>query len=71
MEANTVQAFTAIKQFVDALADIYDKKKGVSPLGLYRRLLTFVKAEQSEKINIQKFLRGFYEFYKTNNVHLV
>jgi hypothetical protein len=71
MEANTVQAFTAIKQFVDALADIYDKKKGVSPLGLYRRLLTFVKADQSEKINIQKFLRGFYEFYKTNNVHLV
>jgi len=71
MEENTVQAFTAIKQFVDALADIYDKKKGVSPLGLYRRLLTFVKADKSEGVNIQKFLRGFYTFYKTHNTHLV
>ena len=71
MEANTVQAFTAIKQFVEALADIYDKKKGVTPLGLYRRLLTFVKAEKSEEINIRKFLRGFAIFYKEYNECLV
>ena len=71
MEANTVQAFTAIKQFVGALADIYDKKKGVTPLGLYRRLLTFVKAEKSEEINIRKFLRGFAIFYKEYNEYLV
>ena len=55
MEANTVQAFTAIKQFVDALAEIYDKKKGISPLGLYQRLLTFVNADTREEKNIQKF----------------
>ena len=71
MEANTVQAFTAIKQFVEALADIYDKKKGITPLGLYRRLLTFVKAAKSEEINIQKFLRGFAGFYKNYNEYLV
>ena len=71
MEANTVQAFSAIKQFVDALAEIYDKKKGVTPLGLYRRLLTFVKAEKIEEINIQKFLRGFVTFYNSYNECLV
>ena len=71
MEANTVQAFTAIKQFVDALADIYDKKKGITPLGLYRRLLTFVKADMSEEVNIRKFLRGFVVFYNENNEYLV
>ena len=71
MEANTVQAFTAIKQFVDALSDIYDKKKGITPLGLYRRLLTFVKADMSEEINIRKFLRGFAMFYNENNEYLV
>ena len=71
MEANTVQAFTAIKQFVDALSDIYDKKKGITPLGLYRRLLTFVKADRSEEINIQKFLRGFAIFYNDHNEYLV
>lgn len=71
MEANTVQAFTAIKQFVDALSDIYDKKKGITPLGLYRRLLTFVKSDMSEEINIRKFLRGFALFYNKNNEYLV
>lgn len=71
MEANTVQAFVAIKQFVEALAEIYDKKKGVTPLGLYRRLLTFVKAEKSEGKNIQKFLRGFALFYQEYNEYLV
>ena len=71
MESNSVQAFTAIKQFVDALADIYDNQKRVSPLGLYRRLLTYVKADKREEINIQKFLRGFYMFYEKHNTHLV
>lgn len=71
MEANNIQAFTAIKQFIEALAGIYDRKKGVTPLGLYRRLLTFVKADMSEEINIRKFLRGFAAFYNIHNECLV
>lgn len=71
MEANTVQAFAAIKQFVDALAETYEKKHRVSPLLLYKRLLTFVRPDARESTNIEKFLRGFKLFYDRYDEALV
>lgn len=71
MDPNTVQAFSAIKQFVAALAEIYDVTREVSPLLLYKRLLTFVKSEPREQKNIRKFLQGFVRFYQAHNTALV
>ena len=71
MDGNVVQSFAAINQFVSALGVIYVKKKKVTPLILYQRLLTFVKPDAKEHKNIQKFLRGFYTFFRDHNNAIV
>jgi len=62
MTETKIEAFNAVVSFVNDLWEVYGNPKKVSPLALYRRLISHIKPTQKE--GIHKTLSGFVEFFK-------
>ena len=60
MSERDIRAFSAIKQFVEALWEVYGNET-VSPLALYRRLLE--KITDNDTQSVQRFVGGFKTFF--------
>ena len=60
---NVVEMFNAIKNFVDALWDVFPNKESVNPLLLYRRFLEEIKLTHVNAMN--RVCDGFATFFKT------
>ena len=60
---NVVEMFNAIKNFVDALWDVFPNKESVNPLLLYRRFLEEIKLSHVTAMN--RVCDGFATFFKT------
>lgn len=63
MNKKYVEAFNAVSSFIDDLWLVFGNPKKVSPLALYRRLISHIKSDDSESIN--KVLSGFRQFLST------
>ena len=64
--------YTAVKDLVDDLRilSINKNPKKPSPYNLYSRLLTHVKIDENDGLQMDKFIKGFLKFFKTNMCYL-
>lgn len=68
-ENSELLAFSAIKELVEGLKDLYENAKPTDPLLLYHRLLQYIK-EDEPSTGITKCVSGFRSFFDTYSKYL-
>jgi len=69
MNETYLNAFKAVCSFINDMWGVYGDDKKVTPLALYKRLLSHIKETDSNSIN--KVLSGFREFLKIHEFSLL
>ncbi len=63
MDDKYIEAFNAVKSFVDEMWETFGDPKKITKLALYRRLIDLIKIDDSESVN--KVVSGFKKFVYT------